>query len=127
MAHYWYMDIPRNISAAVTGVATGLLGNAVPVVGLTGGIVLQLVARDTPSLRRYEYPIEGVVDGSAALVAKALFTSIQARPMKLTLTPEELDKLEFEAAKRGKYLPPSLRPTKEEFKKILREKLLAKD
>jgi hypothetical protein len=47
--------------------------------------------------------------------------------MKLTLTPEELDKLEFEAAKKGEYLPPSLRPTKEEFKEILLKKLLEKE
>jgi len=76
MAHYWYMDVPRNISAAVTGVAAGLLGGAVPIVGITGGIVLQLVAKDTPSLRRYEYPIEGVVDGSVALIARALFRGL---------------------------------------------------
>jgi len=76
MAHYWYMDVPRNISAAVTGVAAGLLGSAVPIVGITGGIVLQLIERDTPSLRRYEYVIEGVVDGSAALIARALFRGL---------------------------------------------------
>ena len=76
MAHYWYMDIPRNVAAGATGVAAGLLGNAVPLVGITGGIVLQLVEKNTPSLRRYEYPIEGVVDGSVALIARALFRGL---------------------------------------------------
>ncbi len=74
--HYWYMDIPRNAASGATGVATGLLGNAVPLVGVTGGVILQLVERDVPNVKRFEYWTEGVVDGSIALIARALVRGI---------------------------------------------------
>jgi len=74
--HYWSMDIPRNVASGATGVATGLLGNAVPLVGLTGGVILQLVEKDSPSVKRFEYWTEGVVDGSVALIARALLRGI---------------------------------------------------
>jgi hypothetical protein len=66
-------DGVRIISAATTGVATGLLGGVVPVVGLTGGLLLQLLAPTNPQLQRFERVTEGVVDGSAALIGLALF------------------------------------------------------
>ena len=65
-------DPPRNITAAVTGVATGLIGTVIPIIGLAGGLVIQLIENDHPQLKQGQYITEGVVDGSAALVAQAL-------------------------------------------------------
>ena len=67
-------DMPRNVTAAVAGVATGLLGNVAPVVGFAGGLVAQLIEDQNPGLKRVQYITEGVVDGSAALLARALFS-----------------------------------------------------
>lgn len=74
------MDVPRDIAAGVTGVATGLLGGAVPIIGAVGGVIMQLVAPGHQELAKYEYITEGVVDGSVALLAYAIFTAAPARP-----------------------------------------------
>ncbi len=66
-------DGVRVVSAGVTGVATGLLGGVLPVIGLTGGLILQILAPTNPQLARFEHVTEGVVDGSAALIGLALF------------------------------------------------------
>ena len=65
-------DLAQNVAAAVTGVTTGLLGGAVPIVGAAGGLVLQLVK--PAALSPYENVVDGVVDGSVALLARALFS-----------------------------------------------------
>lgn len=67
------MDVPRLISAGTTGVATGLLGSSVPIIGLVGGLIVQLVEQEHQGLRKVEYITEGVVDGSIALIGRNLF------------------------------------------------------
>lgn len=64
----------RDLSAAGTGVATALLGGAIPLIGAAGGIVLQILEPTTPALRPFEHVTEGVVDGSLALIVKGLLS-----------------------------------------------------
>jgi len=110
--HSW--STARALGAAAAGVITGLVGSVVvPIIGLAGGILAQAAEKQSPQLRKAQYITAGVVDGSAALLAKSLFTSIQARPMKLS--DEELDRRikEFEAEhpepkkRKAKPSPPS--------------------
>ena len=68
--------LTRNVSAGLTGVSTALLGSLVPIVGLAGGIVLQLLEPEHSELRRVEDVTEGAVDGSAALLARALLLGL---------------------------------------------------
>jgi len=65
-------SMPRTVSAAVTGVATGLLGTVIPVVGLTAGVIITLLEPTNPQLAQFSKVSDGVVDGSAALLARAL-------------------------------------------------------
>lgn len=81
------MDMPRNISAGVTGVATGLLGGIVPVLGAVGGIVAQLLENDVPTLKRGQYITEGVLDGSVALLARAIVISALAAGAAIAISP----------------------------------------
>ncbi len=65
-------DLAQNVAAGVTGVATGLLGGAVPIVGAAVGLTLELVR--PAAMMPYENALDGVVDGSVALIARALFS-----------------------------------------------------
>ena len=75
------MNTTTVASSATTGVATGLLGNVIPIVGLTGGLIMQLAERDVPSFARVDRITEGVVDGSAALLCRSLFRGSRARSL----------------------------------------------
>ena len=65
-------DMQRNISSGVTGVATGFFGNGFAVFGAVAGLLLQTVAKKYAPTNEYERIIDGVVDGSAALVGYTL-------------------------------------------------------
>lgn len=68
--------LTRNVSAGLTGVSTALIGSLIPIVGLAGGVVLQLLEPQHAELRKVADVTEGAVDGSAALLAHALFTGL---------------------------------------------------
>lgn len=74
MPYHTNEKLHRDLSAAGTGLATALLGGAVPLIGAGGGIVLQVLEPTTPALHRFEHVTEGVVDGSVALLVKGLFS-----------------------------------------------------
>ena len=76
--------LTRNVSAGLTGVATGLLGGFIPIIGLAGGVVIQLLEPSVPALRRVEHVNEGVVDGSVALLAHGIFRGLGPPPMPAT-------------------------------------------
>jgi len=78
------VNTPRVASAAVTGVATGIAGSLIPIVALTGGLVMQIAENDVPSFKRLEHVTEGVVDGSVALLTRMLFRgSTRARGLAM--------------------------------------------
>jgi hypothetical protein len=73
--HYWSMDIPRAAGAAGTGILTGLSNSAIiPLLGLSGGLLIKILEPTNPQLRRGEYYTDGMVDGSAALLSKMIFS-----------------------------------------------------
>ena len=71
-------DLVCNAAAAGTGVATGLVGTLVPLVGLGAGLAMQMFRFQAGT--RYEYAIEGITDGSAALVGRMLAMGSRTYP-----------------------------------------------
>lgn len=60
--------------SALTGAGAGIFGTVVPLVGAAVGLTIQILAPANPRIRRQEHPIDGLVDGSVALLARRLFT-----------------------------------------------------
>lgn len=60
---------PRNVSAGLTGVGATLIGPELPLVGVIVGVFFQLVGKRFTGDGAYEHIIDGMVDGSVALLA----------------------------------------------------------
>lgn len=104
-------DTPRNLTALGMGAGTALVGNWLALVGLLIGVGVQIIeARmpqgsprsrtvlgqqktDFPDITPYEHIVDGVVDGSAALLVRSLarsWTTPTALPQAM---PDDADAL----------------------------------
>jgi len=59
----------RTVYAVGTGVATGLLGTTVPIIGASVGVILQLIEYTGAPIPRHRNIVDGIVDGSLAILA----------------------------------------------------------
>jgi hypothetical protein len=62
----------RNLTAGLTGGGSVLIGTGLPLVGLAVGLVFQTIERDRVHATVYENIIDGLVDGSAAILGYAI-------------------------------------------------------
>ncbi len=62
----------RNVTAGLTGVGSALIGTGLPLVAGAVGLVFQTIERERVQHTPYEHVIEGLVDGSAAVLAYAI-------------------------------------------------------
>jgi len=65
----------RGLTGLALGVGTGLLGDGVPFLGLVAGGLMQVVQPGQAIGTSWEHVNDGVVDGSAALLARFIARS----------------------------------------------------
>ncbi len=71
-------DTTRNITAGITGVGTAVIGTALPLVAGVAGLLFQTIERQRVQATPYEHVIDGLVDGSAALLARRVALALPA-------------------------------------------------
>ncbi len=70
----------RMLSAGATGVGTALVGTALPLIAITAGILVEALIPERVH-GTTENIVDGVVDGSAAVLGYALVTGSRTAPL----------------------------------------------
>lgn len=80
-------DRSRNITAGLVGGGSALIGTGLPLVAGVAGLLFQTIERQRVQATPYEHIIDGLVDASAALLARRVALAFPAAAAGIAVSP----------------------------------------